>query len=412
MKRKLYSLDDFSSIPSAKQLVTSDLSLGELPTIEQVMKLAKWDRELTEIFDLEADHKKVDPSWDRSASMTHFAYTAAELGWSDEQLLVGLQNIDDRWGKYKDRRDRDKRFLIPLIDRARKKVGYDSPDIEIKSLLAGKDSPSTADRIRVYGADEFAEADFKVDWQLEGLLSEGGMGLITGYPGVGKTQLAIQLGAQLALGDDQFLRWKNLSGKKKVLFMSLEMGPNGLHAIWRTIVNGYEDEKVALNRNLKVYPIGEPVALDTEPGQRFLADVLEEWKPDLLILDSLQKIISKEATDESAAKALFHYLSTAKARFGCSIIIIHHNRKRPNDAKKHVVSLSDVFGSVYLTTDVDFVLSMDKLGKSTVDVKLLKNRFGPDDTHFQATRDEYLHYHDDLKDLRDNFDDDDAPFGV
>jgi RecA-family ATPase len=127
----------------------------------------------------------------------------------------------------------------------------------------------------------------------------------------------------------------------------------------------------------------------------------------VVILDSLQKIISKEATDESSAKGLMHFLSTLKARYGCSIVVVHHNRKRPNEGKvKHVVSLSDVFGSVFLTAEPDFVVNIDKRGKGEVDIKMLKNRYGPDDHHFVATRDANLQLHDELRDLKENFDDD------
>lgn len=401
----LYSLDDFARIPRPEQFVSSAIAFGDLPTMEEVKKLAKWDTDLLSIFDDDPTKKK----FDRSMAMTHFAYSAAENGWTDEQLLVALRDIDDRWKKYSTRTDRDARFLVPMIDRARRKVGYDVPDIDIKALLAKK-ATDTADRIRVYGAAEFADADFHVDWLLDGLLPEGGMGLVTGYPGVGKTQFAIQMGCQLALGDERFLRWENKSGRKKVLFLSLEMGPTGLHAIWNTIMDGYAEKRQLLDRNFKVYPIGEPVPLDTEPGQRFMHDLMEEWKPDVLILDSLQKIISKEATDEASAKTLMHYLSTLKARYGCSIVVVHHNRKRPNEGKtKHVISLSDVFGSVFLTAEPDFVVNIDKRGKGEVDIKMLKNRYGPDDHHFVASRNEHLQLHDDLRDLKENFDDDDDP---
>ena len=404
----LYSLDDFAAIPKPEQYVSSAIAFGDLPTMEETKKLAKWDTDLLGIFDDDPTKKK----FDRSMAMTHFAYSAAENGWSDEQMLVALRDIDDRWKKYVNRTDRDSRFLIPMIDRARKKVGYDVPDIDIKNLLSGKSAKNMADRIKVYGADEFAQADFHVEWLLENLLPENGLGLITGYPGVGKTQLAIQIGCHLALGRDSMLRWPNRSGKNKVLFLSLEMGPNGLHMIWNKIMDGYSDDRMLLDRNFKVYPIGEPVPLDSEAGQRFVNDLMDEWKPDILILDSLQKIISKEATDESSAKSLMHFLSTLKARYGCSILLVHHNRKRPNDANKHVVSQSDVFGSVFIAAEVDMILNLDKKEKGTVDVRLLKNRYGPDDTHFVASRDEYLQLHDDLKDLEDNFDDDDdAPRG-
>jgi RecA-family ATPase len=226
--------------------------------------------------------------------------------------------------------------------------------------------------------------------------------------------MCIQIGAHLAQGDD-FLIWKNKVGKKKVLFLSLEMGPNALHVIWQTIMAGYEDHQT-LNRNFKVYPIGEPVPLDSEAGQRWLSDLMDEYKPDVLILDSLQKIVSKALTDEEAAKSLFNYISLIRAKYGCSVLIVHHNRKRSNDGqKKQDTDLSDVFGSTYITTDVDFVLSLQKQEEAnTLKVALLKNRFGPDDKAFLISRDEHLHFHNELSELHENFDDDSAgfPFGL
>jgi RecA-family ATPase len=174
--------------------------------------------------------------------------------------------------------------------------------------------------------------------------------------------------------------------------------------IWKKIMEGYEDH-AALNRNFKVYPIGEPVPLDGEAGQRWLADLMDEYQPDVLILDSLQKMVSKALTDEEAAKGLFNYISLIRAKYGCSVLIVHHNRKRSNDGqKKQDTDLSDVFGSVFLTAEPDFVLSLQKQEEG-LKVALLKNRFGPDDKAFLITRDENLHFHNELSELHDNFDD-------
>ena len=74
-----------------------------------------------------------------------------------------------------------------------------------------------------------------------------------------------------------------------------------------------------------------------------------------------ESVLNSVGDAVTSAKTLMHYLSTLKARYGCSIVVVHHNRKRPNEGKtKHVISLSDVFGSVFLTAEPDFVVNIDK----------------------------------------------------
>jgi len=126
-----------------------------------------------------------------------------------------------------------------------------------------------------------------------------------------------------------------------------------------TIGEGYED-KNTLNRNFLVAPFGTPINLDTPEGQIFFDQIMNDHMPDILVIDSLQKISSKELTDEQAVKNLIHYLATVRAKYSCAMVMIHHKpqRKQNDGDKKKGVELSDVYGSTYITTDVDFVMSL------------------------------------------------------
>jgi hypothetical protein len=66
--------------------------------------------------------------------------------------------------------------------------------------------------------------------------------------------------------------------------------------------------------------------------------------------------------------------------------MIHHNRKKPNDGQKKGVELSDVYGSTYITTDVDFVVSLKTVEGNLLQVDTLKNRLGPTFDAFTITR--------------------------
>jgi archaellum biogenesis ATPase FlaH len=171
-----------------------------------------------------------------------------------------------------------------------------------------------------------------------------------------------------------------------------------------TIAKGYEaDDRRALDRNLKVMPSGTPLPLDTPEGQAFLGNVLDEHQPDVLIIDSMQKILSKEMSDESAVKSLVHYLSTLRAKYKCAIVVIHHYRKKPNEHQKKIVDLSDVYGSTYLTTDVEFVLSLNKEELNVLSVDMLKNRLGPETAPFQIVRNENLGFSTEFGDIIKGF---------
>lgn len=382
-----YSLEDFAHIPAARKIVSTDLVLGDLPSLEDVKVLAKWTPELLDKFNRDDKYFAGPPKKDRSAAMSELAHMGAELGWADEQIAAILYDADDRWGKYKHRRDRERR-LTDFINRARQKHGYNAlENVDLTKLIssANQSTPIMGESKLVYGYQEFVDAEFHIEWVLEGLLAQGGFGLITGYPGTGKTQFSIALGAHMALGEKKFLTWDNVAGNKKVLFLSLEMSAAPLNHFMGTIGKAYDD-KNTLNRNFLVAPFGTPINFDTPEGQIFFDQIMNEHMPDILVIDSLQKISSKELTDEQAVKNLIHYLSVVRAKYSCAMLMIHHNRKKPNDGQKKGVELSDVYGSTYITTDVDFVVSLKTVEGDLLQVDTLKNRLGPTFEPFNITR--------------------------
>ena len=382
-----YSLDDFAHIAAARKIVSTDLVLGELPALEDVKALATWTPEFLDKFNRDSKYFAGPPKKDRSAAMSELAHMGAELGWPDEHIAAALYDADDRWGKYKYRRDRDRR-ITDFINRARQKHGYNAlQNVDLTRMIesANQTTPVMGESKLIYGYQDFVDAEFKIEWILQGLLAQGGFGLITGYPGTGKTQFSIALGAHMALGSDKFLTWDNVAGSKKVLFLSLEMSAAPLNHFMATIGKGYTD-KNTLNRNFLVAPFGTPINLDTPEGQIFFDQIMNDHMPDILVIDSLQKVSSKELTDEQAVKNLIHYLANVRAKYSCAMLMIHHNRKKPNDGQKKGVELSDVYGSTYITTDVDFVVSLKTVDSDLLQIDTLKNRLGPTFEPFNVTR--------------------------
>jgi hypothetical protein len=407
---KTYSLSDFGHITSAKELVSTKILEEKLPSIDEVKTLAKWTTDMHELFNTTREQAigtddDGTKHFDRSSAMARMAYYGAEQGWSDAQIMAVLVDIDDRWGKYTNRRDRETRYLIPLVNRARQKHGYSGSltDLALSSLLQEQKPVDGGEATKmVWGFDDFVNTEFKIDWMLKDLFAVGGFGLLVAHPGVGKTTLAIQMGAQLAIGDSQFLKWDNNGGAKKVLFLSLEMGKPPLNHFLSLISNSYDDRKM-LNRNFLVAPFGQPIPLDVPEGQQFLSNLMDEYMPDVLIIDSLQKISSKELTDEQAVKSLIHFLSNIRAKYNTSLLVIHHNRKKPNEAQKKSVELSDVYGSTYIATDADFVMNLHATTTDMVAVTMVKNRLGPTPEPFEIHRDSNLTFSMDFQKLQEQF---------
>jgi archaellum biogenesis ATPase FlaH len=391
-----YNLDDFAQIPSTKEIVTDKLDLNALPDIESVKTLARWTPDMDELFNRSFEWFTAGPDkQDRSAALARLAYSGAEMGWQDEQVAAMLYDADDRWQKYTSRRKQTRdNIILNLINRAREKHGYvQLGDIDLSKFTKAidHDNPLSVAEPLIWGFQDFIEADFPINWVLDQMIAAGGIGLVTGYPGTGKTQLCLQMAANLALGQ-KFLHWPHVGANKKVLFLSLEMGKAPLNLFMTTIGESYED-KVTLNKNFKVAPFGVPLPLDTEPGQRFMDNLLEEYMPDVVFIDSLQKVISKEMTDELAVKALFSYLANTREKYGTAMVIVHHNRKKSNDAQKKDIELNDVYGSYLIGGEVDFTLSIKKTDTPNVlTIEMLKNRLGKEQPPFEVARDGNLHF--------------------
>ncbi len=393
-----YALEAFANVPSAKEIVTGKVDITALPDVEQVKTLAMWTPEMADLLTWEYDPNT--KLFDRSSSMSRLAYSGAEMGWTDEQIVAVLYDLDNRWEKYTARKPSTRdNIILNMVNRAREKHGYTRMgDIDLSHFgKAVEDSPTSAANQLVWGFQDFLDADFRVDWLLENMLPQQGVGLIVGKAGTGKTQLALQLACSLALGHDKFLRWKNVSGKKKVLFLSLEMGPGAIQRFIATVAETYPD-RATLNKNFLLMPQGEPLPLDKEAGQNFLNNILDEFMPDIIVIDSLVKVMSGKLSDELSARDLFSYLGKVRNKYRTAILIVAHPRKDPNDkSEKSPTELSDVYGSTYLTTDADFVLSLAKVSKNLLTVSMLKNRLGEEIEPFEIIRDENLHFDSDFE---------------
>lgn len=394
-EQAVYPVEAFSELPTPAEAIREEINLSDIPDIDSVKTLAKWDADLAELFNTSEKEAK-SPGFDRSGALARVAYKGAELGWDDNQIYAALLDADDRWGKYKGRTTREK-ILIELVNRARAKVGYDpiSDNALLNKLLGGADDGEDpeADLPEFLSVGQLNALPGISEWLVEGLLLPKGIGLITGRPGTGKTQLALQLAADLACGREEFLGHKLSGEPKKVMFLSLEMSSFQLQHFTARLATTYDSP--LLDTNLSIYHKGEPLFLNDETAQRVMDKWMDDLLPDVVIVDSLSEATSDLSNDDTMSD-FFKFLKALRHYHKAGMVFVHHHRKKANDAasRKQANSQSDIYGSFKIAASVDFALDLEDRNdpEGTLDLQLLKSRFLPRGETVKVFRDDNLHF--------------------
>lgn len=285
----------------------------------------------------------------RSSFLTRIAHDLAEEDCSFQTIVSLLSFVDERVGKFAGRSDRLLR-LSQLASLALHKV-------KVENSRA------------VYTLKDILFHTENLEWIYPGWLHSTGLMILSGSPGVGKTQAAINAGMNLVSGK-QFLG-KGIPGSQKehrVLMWSLEMD----HRELRYFIEHQSkelDEDFDYNRFLIV---------DESSSRMQYENLLEEYKPTVLIIDSLSELFEAEMGNNEARDTM-KWLRKLRRRHNCAIILIHHNRKATEGNKKPN-RLSDLYGSFAFAKDADTVVTMyeDKPDSPKgIEWILLKARFGP-----------------------------------
>jgi len=341
-----YTKDHFSRLTVPKQLAKDSIELDEVPDVLSVVAKYKWPTEEFLFF-----RKNEMAVGTRSSALMRLAYVCAELRMSDEEAFSVLYNADERWQKFVGRRDRDKR-LLDLINRARHKYPLD-PEIVV-------------DDLQVLSWNELKEQEVYVDWLIPGILQRQGLLLISGKPGVGKTQLMIQMLMCQAIGKPMF-HWE-ITQPRKVMFVSMEMNVVELKVIHQEMDSVLtDDERALLQENFRFVPIGQSLLFDSDTDRAKILRMLDRYKPEISSFDSLSKT-TKAALDETNSKAVMDFADEMRFNYDTTVGLIHHNRKA-QVGNRRPKELDDIYGSFYLTANPTTVMNMWTNDKS-MDIEL------------------------------------------
>ncbi len=201
---------------------------------------------------------------------------------------------------------------------------------------------------------------------LPGFVFEGCLHVMYGASGVGKTHLLIGMGHSIATG--RSFAGLPIAGPSSVLYVIAE-GFGGIPSRVQAWISAHESCNLE-----RVRYLGEPVAFHLPEGIAELLAALEaaHFRPALVIIDTLAAT-APPGFDENSAQhfgEFLHGVGRLQLALGCAALINHHAGWEGSRER----------GSSAFRGRADVVMSVERMGRSTVKLAVVKARdFQPGD---------------------------------
>lgn len=227
----------------------------------------------------------------------------------DERLKLELQALQQESDPFKKARQR-----------ARIASHYRISKQEIQELLKHLEQKSTTPQKTWYSFDEFFNEESEaIKWVVPQLLPRGETLLLAAQAKCGKTTLATDIMYAVLSGGTVIGEQVGLKGK--VLLISSDESPNSTRRRMR--LRGFDllDERsnFQVTNHLDITNLTE------------LEAKLEDFRPDLVVIDSLTTICSEVGISEKDPEFVRHIykLKSLLGRYNAACILIHHENKDP-----------------------------------------------------------------------------------
>lgn len=361
-----YSIDRFLWVPIPPAGSSVNVNLGKLPSKDLILAKYKWTFDALDLL-----FKDEIPKGSRSDALARLTHECLELGLSNEETYVLLDDRDLSWKKFVGRTDRQKQ-LETLIARIRSRKAF------VAEVTHG--APE------VYRFFDFMQTNIQLKWAIEGLLPVAGSMVIFGPPEVGKSTFSLRMAIDLSLGKEFFLAWKIIT-KQRALFISLEMQHYEVKQFFEDMKLPKEEQQ-ALQEQFYIWPIGSAYPFDTPDQQLELVKYIKMHKIEVIIIDSLSLSMYGSVKDDDDIKRLNSFLNEDIRRdLKCSYVFIHHPRKDGIDSAQKDSELDDGFGSMYINANAQTVISIrQKKNSPRLKLKVLKSRHSMGLREFELER--------------------------
>jgi|GEM_PF-699628 len=194
---------------------------------------------------------------------------------------------------------------------------YSMPTGAIKEAMAAIKSRTQTAEVQVLSFDDLLESESEaLEWTVQELLPVGETVLFVALPKVGKSKAAVDLAFCIATGESRFLGREVKQGK--VLLICPDASKQSLKH--EMLKRGFRSSD---SKNIRIIPrwsIDQMSVLEKE---------LEDFRPDLVIIDSLKKITAGKEISENSAEFADNIIAMNDTfgRYRASGVLIHHSNK-------------------------------------------------------------------------------------
>lgn len=205
-------------------------------------------------------------------------------------------------------------------------------------------------------------------------ITKGSFGFIYGPSKSGKTVFCENLAIKLAIGSEEYMGEGLIGKPQKVLIVSLE--EFWISRARRNIkqIEGFDGDTITLlNKNLQTAPTDFLRYIDYEKDWNRLTGLIQESKPDIVIVDSLTRMASNIEESDSA-KGVAQRLRDITYDLGITIIVVHHSTKIGDKP----ISRDDMAGSRVLAQEADFAIAITRTALNDRYIKNIFFRYADD----------------------------------
>jgi hypothetical protein len=175
------------------------------------------------------------------------------------------------------------------------------------------------------------------DWMVENLFTVGSSGWVGAEPKVGKSWTVLELIYALTTGTP-FLGKFAVRQPRKVIYIQEEDSLQRVLRRFKQLLRGTPG-RIPPHDDYLRWSIGVGFKLDSATWMAMLRAELDLFRADVVFLDVFNRLHLKNENDQAEMSAILDQLIVLTREFGCSFIVVHHNRKpqqgneaRPNQS--------------------------------------------------------------------------------
>ena len=219
---------------------------------------------------------------------------------------------------------------------------------EVEELLKHINRSTNQSELKTYTIDDLFDLQSEgLSWVIPEMLPRGETIILAGSPKAGKSLLAVDAAFAIATGESRFLGENVVAGK--VLLVSCDESLNSTKS--KLIKRGFRR-----GDSIEILPQW------TIDRLHDLEQKIEDYRPDVVIIDSLKRITHGSQISENSAEFAdnIYTLKELFAKYSCSGILIHHaNKNNEATGVNRLRGSSAIAGAVWGTWQIDHILRPD-----------------------------------------------------